>query len=188
MPLPRAPIDLARRGAWSAETAHAPRVPDVAVAAHRRAQPFGKAFSRGVASTSARASAPMRFGAVPAARPPFDARPPPGALPEEFEMRLLRSAPKAECIRRTPGRRRPIPALAGHERGSTRARERPSPRRPSAAQARCCCFSASADDGRADWSTGDQDDHTTTTAGGLALGGAAPGRNKSFRNQNISVF
>ena len=54
MPLPRAPIDLARRGAWSAETTHAPRVPDVAVAAHRRAQPIvGKASSRGV--TSARA-------------------------------------------------------------------------------------------------------------------------------------
>ena len=47
MPLPRAPIDLARRGAWSAETTHAPRVPDVAVAAHRRAQPISKAFSRG---------------------------------------------------------------------------------------------------------------------------------------------
>ena len=54
MPLPRAPIDLARRGAWSAETTHAPRVPDVAVAAHRRAQPISKTFSRGV--TSARAS------------------------------------------------------------------------------------------------------------------------------------
>jgi hypothetical protein len=47
MPFPRAPIDLARRGAWSAETTHAPRVPDVAVAAHRRAQPIRKAFSRG---------------------------------------------------------------------------------------------------------------------------------------------
>ena len=52
-PLPRAPIDLARRGAWSAETTHAPRVPDVAVAAHRRAQPISKTFSREV--TSARA-------------------------------------------------------------------------------------------------------------------------------------
>ena len=50
MPLPRAPIDLARRGAWSAETTHAPRVPDVAVAAHRRAQPISKTFSRGVTS------------------------------------------------------------------------------------------------------------------------------------------
>ena len=54
MPLPRAPINLARRGAWSAETTHAPRVPDVAVAVHRRAQPISKAFSREV--TSARAS------------------------------------------------------------------------------------------------------------------------------------
>ena len=50
---PRPHIDPARRGAWSAETTHAPRVPDVAVAAHRRAQPIRKAFSREV--TSARA-------------------------------------------------------------------------------------------------------------------------------------
>ena len=59
MPLPRAPIDLARRGAWSAETTHAPRVPDVAVAAHRRAQPIRKTFPRGL--TSARAA----FGKQP---------------------------------------------------------------------------------------------------------------------------
>ena len=50
---PRPHIDPARRGAWSAETTHAPRVPDVAVAAHRRAQPISKTFSREV--TSARA-------------------------------------------------------------------------------------------------------------------------------------
>ena len=60
MPLPRAPIDLARRGAWSAETSHAPRVPDVAVAAHRRAQPISKAFSKGVTSARARVDAPPR--------------------------------------------------------------------------------------------------------------------------------
>ena len=60
MPLPRAPIDLARRGAWSAETTHAPRVPDVAVAAHRRAQPISKAFSKGVTSARARVDAPPR--------------------------------------------------------------------------------------------------------------------------------
>ena len=65
MPLPRAPIDLARRGAWSAETTHAPRVPDVAVAANRRAHPISKAFSRGV--TSARAEADFR-SAVPFSR------------------------------------------------------------------------------------------------------------------------
>ena len=57
MPLPRSPIDLARRGAWSAETTHVPRVPDVAVAAHRRAQPISKTFPRGV--TSARALSVM---------------------------------------------------------------------------------------------------------------------------------
>ena len=53
MSLPRARIDPARRGAWSAETTHVPRVPDMAVAAHRRAQSFRNTFSRGV--TSARA-------------------------------------------------------------------------------------------------------------------------------------
>ena len=58
-PLPRAPIDLARRGAWSDETTHAPRVPDMAVAAHRRAQPISKTFSRGV--TSARATRSLRY-------------------------------------------------------------------------------------------------------------------------------
>ena len=63
MPLPRAPIDLARRGAWSAETTHAPRVPDVAVAAHRRAQPISKTFSRGV--TSARATDATQHAAIP---------------------------------------------------------------------------------------------------------------------------
>ena len=55
---PRPRIDPARRGAWSAETTHAPRVPDMAVAAHRRAQPISKTFSRGV--TSARADAPFK--------------------------------------------------------------------------------------------------------------------------------
>jgi len=54
MPLPRPRIDPARRGAWSAETTHAPRVPDVAVAAHRRAQPISKTFSREVTSARAR--------------------------------------------------------------------------------------------------------------------------------------
>ena len=55
---PRPHIDPARRGAWSAETTHAPRVPDVAVAAHRRAQPISKTFSREV--TSARATEQFR--------------------------------------------------------------------------------------------------------------------------------
>ena len=64
MPLPRAPIDLARRGAWSAETTHAPRVPDVAVAAHRRAQPISKTFSRGVTSARACAHLPRPLSPV----------------------------------------------------------------------------------------------------------------------------
>ena len=66
-PLPRAPIDLARRGAWSDETTHAPRVPDMAAAAHRRAKPISKTFSRGV--TSARANVQCdRIGSCALAR------------------------------------------------------------------------------------------------------------------------
>ena len=51
---PRARIDLARYGAWPAETTHTPRVPDMAVAAHRRARIIKQIFS--VVAIAARAS------------------------------------------------------------------------------------------------------------------------------------
>ena len=47
---PRARIDLARYGAWSAETTHTPRVPDMAVVPHRQAQLVKQTFSREVTS------------------------------------------------------------------------------------------------------------------------------------------
>ena len=51
---PGARIDLARCGAWPAETTHTPRVPDMAVAAHRRARIIKQIFS--VVAIAARAS------------------------------------------------------------------------------------------------------------------------------------
>ena len=50
---PGARIDLARYGAWPAETTHTPRVPDMAVAAHRRARIIKQIFS--VVAIAARA-------------------------------------------------------------------------------------------------------------------------------------
>ena len=47
---PRARIDLARYGAWPAETTHTPRVPDMAVVPHRQAQLVKQTFSREVTS------------------------------------------------------------------------------------------------------------------------------------------
>ena len=55
--LPRARIDLARRGAWSAAIRHAPRVLGGAVATNRRAQLIKETFWRGVTLTPAYVSA-----------------------------------------------------------------------------------------------------------------------------------